>query len=53
MGAKHYKKLGKTKIVRLPEAIADWAQEVARELDEKSDPQHILETLTMIIERAK
>lgn len=51
MPGKHYKKLGRTKLVRLPEKIEPWIKVVARKLDDKNDPQEIMNYLIQVIDR--
>ena len=51
MPGKHYKKLGKTKLVRVPEKIEPWIKMMARKLDDKKDPQELMDFLTQIADR--
>ncbi|MEY4518261.1 MAG: hypothetical protein RLZZ499_860 [Cyanobacteriota bacterium] len=51
MPGKHYKKLGKTKIVRLPEEMEAWIKIMARKLDDKKNPQELMNFLTTITDK--
>ena len=51
MPGKHYKKLGKTKIVRLPEEMEAWIKIMARKLDDKKNPQELMDFLTTITDK--
>lgn len=53
MPGKHYTRLGKTKLVRLPEGIATWAKEIARELDTKDNPEELMELLIAIAQKSR
>ena len=48
MGAKHYQKLGKTKLVKCPEAAIAFSKELWRILDEKEDYEARMELLKAI-----
>ncbi|MDJ0649918.1 MAG: hypothetical protein QNJ60_14585 [Xenococcaceae cyanobacterium MO_188.B19] len=49
----HYKKLGKSKPVRIPSDAEQWCKEIVRILDTKENPQQLMELLKMIAEQAK
>jgi hypothetical protein len=48
VGAKHYQKLGKTKIAKVPEGAIAFSQELWRILDTKENPESVMETLIAI-----
>lgn len=50
MGAKHYNKLGKTKLVRIPEGAIAFSKEICRILDTKDDPERVMKVLIAIAE---
>ncbi|MGL5943613.1 MAG: hypothetical protein ACRC2S_25255 [Waterburya sp.] len=51
MPGKHYKKLGKTKLVRVPEKLEDWIKLMSRKLDDKNDPQELMDFLATITDK--
>lgn len=53
MGAKHYQKLGKTKIVKVPEGAIAFSQQLWRILDTKENPDEVMETLVAIAKGQK
>ena len=53
MPGKHYAKLGKTKLVRLPDGVAIWVKKVARELDIKENPEETMEMLLTILKKTR
>jgi hypothetical protein len=53
VGAKHYQKLGKTKIAKVPEGAIAFSQELWRILDTKDNPESVMETLIAIAVGAK
>jgi hypothetical protein len=48
VGAKHYQKLGRTKIVKVPESAIAFSQELWRILDTKENPKSAMEMLLEI-----
>lgn len=53
MRGKNYSKLGKTKLVRIPQGIEAWVKLIGRELDEKEDPAEVMELLLLVASKAK
>ena len=53
MPGKHYVRLGKTKLIRLPEGMESWIKEVARELDTKDDPEEVMRVLASLLDRMR
>ena len=53
MSGKHYQKLGKTKLTRLPESTVDWAKQLVRELDTKEDPDRLMYLLMLVLQNSK
>ena len=51
MPGKHYKKLGKTKLVRVPEKTEAWIKLMVRKLDDKNDPDELMSFLAMITDK--
>ena len=49
----HYKKLGKSKPVRIPTDAEKWCKEIVRILDTKENPQEVMEILKTIAERIR
>ena len=50
---KNYRKLGKTKLVRVPQGIEDWVKQIGRELDEKEDSEEVMKLLLLVASKAK
>ena len=48
MSGKHYTKLGKTQIIRVPEKGVEWVREILREIDTKEDAEDLMELLMRI-----
>ncbi|MEL6581238.1 MAG: hypothetical protein AAFO76_12885 [Cyanobacteria bacterium J06607_15] len=53
MRGKNYRKLGKTKLVRIPQGIEAWVKQIGRELDEKEDPAEVMKLLLLVASKAK
>ena len=53
MSGKHYQKLGKTKLTRVPEKTADWVKVLVRELDTKEDPDRIMDLLLFVAKNSR
>ena len=51
MPGKHYKKLGKTKLVRVPEKTEAWIKLMVRKLDDKNDPDELMNFLATITDK--
>ena len=51
MPGKHYKKLGKTKLVRVPEKTEAWIKLMVRKLDDKNDPDELMNFLVTITDK--
>ena len=49
----HYKKLGKSKPVRIPSGTEKWCKEIVRILDTKENPQQVMKLLLEIAEQTK
>ena len=50
MSGKHYKKLGKTKLIRVPEKTVDWVKKIVRKLDDKQNPEEIMGFINCILD---
>jgi hypothetical protein len=46
---KRYEKLGRTKLMKLPERIDPWIKEFVRELDSKDDPEEVMAMLSKLL----
>ena len=53
MPGKHFARLGKTKLIRLPEKIDPWVKELARELDTKDNPDEMMDLLLSLLEKMR
>ena len=53
MRGKNYSKLGRTKLVRVPEGIEDWVKKIGRQLDEKENPAEVMNLLLLVASKAK
>ena len=53
MSGKHYQKLGKTKLTRVPESTVDWIKTLVRELDKKENPDRVKDLLLFVAQNAK
>lgn len=53
MSGKHYQKLGKTRLTRVPESTVDWVKELVRELDKKENPDRIMDLLLFVAQNAR
>jgi len=53
MPGKHYSKLGKTKLVRVPQSLHEWIQKVARELDTKDNPEETMDIFLALLEKTR
>jgi hypothetical protein len=53
MSGKHYQKLGKTKLTRVPEKTADWVKKLVRVLDEKENPEDLMDLLLFVAKSSK
>lgn len=53
MRGKNYAKLGKTKLVRVPQGVEQWIKLMSRELDTKEDPQAVMDLLMQVASRSK
>ena len=53
VSGKHYQKLGKTKLTRVPEKTADWVRILVRELDKKENPDRIMDLLLFVAQNSK
>ena len=53
MPGKHYARLGKTQIIRVPEKSVEWVKEIVREIDTKEDVEDLMELLMRIAKNYK
>lgn len=53
MSGKHYQKLGKTKLTRVPESTVDWIKTLVREIDSKENPDRVMDLLLFVAKNAK
>lgn len=53
MGAKHYQKLGKTKLVRMPVKAIAFSKQLWRILDTKDNPEETMKMLIAIAQGQK
>ena len=53
MRGKNYVRLGKTKLVRIPQGLKDWVKKIGRELDTKENPQKIMDLLLEIATKTR
>ena len=53
MRGKNYVRLGKTKLVRIPQGLEDWVKKIGRELDTKENPQEIMDLLLEIATKTR
>jgi hypothetical protein len=51
MPGKHFKKLGKTKLVRVPEKTEAWIKLMVRKLDDKQNPQELMDFLAQVADK--
>lgn len=53
MPGKHYTKLGKAKVIRVPEKTVEWVKELVREIDTKEDVEDLMELLMRMAKNYK
>jgi hypothetical protein len=53
MSGKHYQKLGKTKLTRVPESTVDWIKTLVREIDEKENPDRVMDLLLFVAKNSR
>jgi hypothetical protein len=53
VSGKHYQKLGKTKLTRVPESTVDWIKSLVREIDKKENPDLVMDLLLFVAKNSK